>query len=138
MAHKEQHDFLISMQRKHPNYFTQSIVIDFGSLDINGNNRKYFGMPLYVGVDIAPGKNVDVVSKCHEFTIDKVPSRPDVVLSTEMLEHDMYWKLSLKNMLDILQPGGLLIITCATTGRAEHGTARTDKYSSPLTSAVQG
>jgi hypothetical protein len=33
----------------------------------------------------------------------------------------------------VLRPGGVLILTCATTGRHEHGTTRTSPAMSPST-----
>jgi hypothetical protein len=58
----------------------------------------------------------------------------DVVISTECLEHDKYWAITLQNICNnILKKGGLFIMTCATTGRAEHGTTRTSPKDSPFT-----
>ena len=50
-----------------------------------------------------------------------------------MLEHDEYLPLSLAKMFELLKPGGLLIITAAGFGRAEHGTADHHPKDSPLT-----
>jgi cyclopropane fatty-acyl-phospholipid synthase-like methyltransferase len=134
MAHLAQKLFIEKVKKKFPRKFHQQRVVDFGSLDINGSNREFFTDCDYTGVDISQGKNVDVVSKCHEFVTDE---KFDTIITTEMLEHDMYWKESLANMLNLLRVGGLLVITCATTGRREHGTPRSDKgYSSPFTSAI--
>jgi len=110
-------------------------VLDVGSLDINGNNRYLFENCRIVGIDIGPGPNVDVAVPCHLYQ----PEKPfDVVISTECLEHDVHWTESLQAMVHFTRPGGLLIITCATTGRPEHGTPRTDTFSSPHTSANWG
>ena len=134
MSHKEQRMFIGDVRDKFPKYFVGGNVVDFGSLDINGNNKVFFDLCNYTGVDIGEGRNVDVVSKAHEYKPNK---KFDVVISTEMLEHDMYWEKSLQNMLDLLKSGGLLIITCATTGRPEHGTIRSECPSdSPFTSEI--
>ena len=133
MAHTEQKEFIKSVKQKFPTMFVNKTIIDFGSLDINGSNKEWFENCNYTGVDISEGKNVDYVSKCHEY-IDNI--KYDVVISTEMLEHDMYWKESLKNMLSLLKSKGLLILTCATTGRPEHGTRRSDPFTSPFTSKI--
>jgi hypothetical protein len=50
-----------------------------------------------------------------------------------MLEHNKYRKESLQNMYDLLEDRGVLVLTCATTGRAEHGTTRTSVKDSPYT-----
>jgi SAM-dependent methyltransferase len=105
-------------------------VLDVGSGDINGNNRIYFPSTRcrYVGCDVVPGRNVDIVSPCHELAFDDETF--DVIISTECLEHDMHFAKSVEKMMAMLKPGGLLIITCATTGRAEHGTRRTSSNES--------
>ena len=38
-------------------------------------------------------------------------------------------------MIDHCKPGGLVVMTCATTGRPEHGTERSLPQDSPLTLA---
>lgn len=129
MAHTEQRNFIDKVKSKFPQYFINKSVLEFGSLNINGTVRDYFKDCEYIGIDVAVGNCVDIVSKAHEYRWNKV----DVVISCEMLEHDPYWSLSIKNMLDHVKPGGLLIITCATTGRPEHGTFRTSPNDSPFT-----
>jgi len=128
--HKEQKIFCESVKSLFPYYFTDVEVIDAGSMDINGNNRYLFSNYRYTGVDIILGKNVDVVCNIHEFD----PIRePDIIISTEMLEHDKYWKQSISHMYDMVRAGGLLLITCATTGRKEHGTHHHNEMDSPAT-----
>jgi len=114
-----------------PNFFTDTAVVDIGSLDINGNNKYLFSGGSYTGVDVVEGKNVDVVCPGHEFS----PSAQcAVVISTECFEHDMHYEATLKNCVRILKPGGLLMFTCATVGRPEHGTERTTPSDSGTTS----
>src|SRR5262245_19019640 len=122
MAHQEQINFCTSVLNKHPDLFKDKKVLDMGSFDVNGNNRYLFTGGTYTGVDAGPGKNVDVVSLAHEF--DAEDESYDFVVSTEMLEHDMHWVLSLQNMFRVLKKGGMLLITCAGEGREEHGTIR--------------
>jgi hypothetical protein len=124
MAHAEQRQFCEYVKNKFPIYFKNKLVLDCGSLDINGNNRYLFTKCDYIGVDVIAGKNVDVISPVHQLTY--CPEIFDVIISTEMLEHDKYYQLSLKKMIGLLFPGGLLFFTCATEGRQEHGT--TDKH----------
>lgn len=93
--------------------------------------RKYFTDCDYVGIDIGEGAGVDYVSKAHEYVC---PETQDVIISTEMLEHDKFWTDSLRRMYSNLKVGGLLLITCAGPTRAEHGTTRTDGgWASPAT-----
>lgn len=122
MAHKEQQDFFKSVKEKFPDRFKDVSVIDCGSLDINGSLRDFFENPDYLGVDIAHGRGVDLVSRIHELNLNK---KFDVVVSSEMLEHDEYWRESLAKMYDLCKKGGLIVISAAGEGRPEHGTRRT-------------
>ncbi len=44
----------------------------------------------------------------------------------------MYWTRTLQNMVKLLRSGGLLVFTCASTDRPEHGTLRTSPENAPL------
>jgi len=131
MAHPEQEEFILYVKKKFPNFFREKFVVDFGSLDVTGNNRKFFSDDCgYIGVDLNYGKNVDIVCKAHELNLPD--STFDVVISTEMLEHDPFYKKSILNMYRLLKPGGLFIITCATEGRPEHGTINFSPNDAPF------
>lgn len=130
MAHQEQKDFCLKVKQLFPDYFNDKLVLDVGSLDINGSNRFLFEDCSYCGIDIGEGPNVDIVSKAHEFNAQN--ESYDVIISTECFEHDMYYDLSIDNIVRILKSDGLFIFTCATTGRAEHGTSRTSPEDAPL------
>lgn len=127
MAHTEQRQFFESVKKGFPNYFINTRVLDIGSLDINGTIRDLF-FGAYIGVDVAPGKGVDVVSLGHEFQSEPF----DVVLSAETLEHDCFRALTIENMKLLLKPKGLLIITAAGHTRPEHGTPKEDPACAPL------
>lgn len=130
--HKEQVDYIESVKSRHPKYFNCVSVLDVGSQDINGNNRRFFSNSQYLGLDIGEGRNVDVTGYVHEWaeTCDK---EFDVVISGEMLEHDMYWEQSILSMYKLVKSGGLLLITCASIGRPEHGTRASSSVDSPFT-----
>ena len=133
MAHRQQQEFCESVRQHLPQYFFDIVVVDIGSLDINGSNRDHFTNCLYLGVDLQPGRNVDFACKGHE--LDLPDASLDVVISTECFEHDQYYALTLRNIVRMIKPGGLLLFTCATTGRPEHGTRRTTPEDAPLTMA---
>lgn len=136
MAHIQQVEFCTKVKTLLPSKFENVDVLDIGSLDINGNNRYLFTNYAYTGVDLAPGKNVDIVSKGHEFTST---TKYDVVISTECFEHDKMWRETIKNCIDLTKSGGLFIFTCATTGRPEHGTKRSGSdWASPYTTEEWG
>lgn len=130
MAHKEQLDFVNKTKSKYPQYFENVQVLDIGSLDINGNNKTHFNNCEYIGIDLAEGKNVDVVCSGHLYKSDELF---DTIISTEALEHDINYIETVKNALSLLKPNGLYIMTCASTGRPEHGTARTNRGDCPFT-----
>jgi hypothetical protein len=133
MAHLKQQEFCTSVKGLFPEYFKGVDVCDIGSLDINGNNHYLFEDYSYIGVDVGRGKNVNIVSKGHEFKpIDG--KQFDLVISTECFEHDQFWRLTIQNIvLNLVKSGGMFLFSCATTGRPEHGTRRTTPNDSPIT-----
>ena len=130
MSHKEQLDFVGQVKNIYPNYFLNKCVVEIGSLNINGSVRPFFVNCVYVGVDVAAGPGVDVVSIGSEY---KLANSFDVVISCECFEHDPYWKDTFSNMIDLCKPGGLIVFSCASTGRKIHGTPSQDPQASPLT-----
>ena len=131
MSHQQQIDFCLSVKKSMPSFFSGVMVLDIGALDINGNNLYLFDKEsLYLGLDVAEGKNIDIVCPAHQLSLPDASF--DVIVSTECLEHDMYWQKTLANAIRLLKPGGLLLVTCATTGRHEHGTRRTTPQDAPL------
>lgn len=130
MSHKEQREYCKRIKELHPSKFNSVNVLDCGSLDINGNNRYLFDNSNYLGIDVGKGKNVDVVTPIHKF---KSSAKFDFIISTECFEHDKHYKESLLNIVDLLASGGMFLFTCATTGRAEHGTTATSPEDAPFT-----
>ena len=120
MAHSVQIAWCEKIKEEHPSYFKNKRVLDVGSLDVNGNNRYLFDDCEYIGLDVVPGPNVDVVSIAHMY---KPSALFDVVLSTNALEHDLYWRQTLDAMLALLKPLGLLFFSAASLW-FEHGTKR--------------
>lgn len=130
MSHPSQQNFFSWIKERYPKYFTDVKVVDIGSLDINGNNKIHFDHPFYyIGVDLAPGENVDVVCPGHLYNSGFLF---DTVISSECFEHDMYYARTLQNMIKLLRPGGLMVFTCASTGRLEHGTLKTNPEDAPF------
>ena len=128
MAHTAQIKFVEEVKKMFPQFFEHKRVLDVGSLDINGSNRIHFRKCDYTGIDLGNGRGVDVVCRAHEWNADPY----DVVISTECLEHDEWWEKSLPNMIRLLKPGGILIITCASPSRPEHGTLRVHPGDNPF------
>lgn len=131
MAHYEQQEFCRRMRGMFPEYFKEKKILDIGSLDINGNNRFLFTSCEYIGLDVGHGSNVDVVSVGHLY--DAPDESFDTIISTEVFEHDMFYTETIKNVIRMLKPGGAFIFTCASHGRPEHGTRKSDgSFAAPL------
>jgi hypothetical protein len=129
MAHLQQRDFFQKLQSKAPEAFADVTVLEVGSLNINGTVRDFFASRKYVGVDVAPGKHVDVV--CNGEDLDYPDNSFDVAVSAECFEHNPEWVATFQNMWRMSSTH--VIMTCATDGRAEHGTRKSSPGSSPLT-----
>jgi len=64
----------------------------------------------YVGLDIAPGPNVDVVGDAHELSRLLSPNSFDAAMSLSVFEHlAMPWKVVIE-LNRVLKPGGLVFI----------------------------
>lgn len=119
--HAEVMSFLDQVRRHHPDLFNADRVIEFGSYNINGSVRQLFRPDaVYTGVDWRTGPGVDVVSLAHSYSpVEGLPPT-ELCISTEMLEHDPYWKDSVANMVQLLAVGGSVLLTCAAPGRPTH------------------
>lgn len=93
-------------------------VLEVGSCNVNGSVRSLFGEP-YLGVDVADGNGVDAVIE---------PNQPlpfddgtfQTVVSTETLEHALDPVGLLIEMVRVLGPHGLLIVTMRGNGFQYH------------------
>ena len=131
MAHEQQIGFVKLLSRELPHYFNQAKVLEIGSLDITGSVRQCFKSCDYTGIDVAPGKGVDVVCQGQDF--HEADGTFDQVISCEAMEHNPSWRETFANMIRLTRSGGLVVMTCATYGRPEHGTMKTNPEASPLT-----
>jgi len=131
MAHKQQFDFVQKVKLKYPTYFFQKKVLEVGSLNINGTVRDFFSYCDYLGIDVGEGPSVDLV--CEGQTLDHPENTYDTTVSCECFEHNPFWVETFKNMHRMTKSNGLVFMSCATTGRPEHGTTRTSPKDSPLT-----
>lgn len=84
-------------------------VLEVGSYNVNGTVRDLF-TGRYAGVDMRDGPGVDTVARSDALPFPA--SEFDVVVSTEMLEHDQRPWLSVAEMARVLRPGGHLLLTC--------------------------
>ena len=91
-------------------------VLDIGSLDINGCCKDLFDD--YIGLDIQPGKNVDVVANAHSLPYPNATF--DIVLCLEMLEHDSNFFQTIAEVQRVLKPGGFFMLSARGNGYEKH------------------
>lgn len=92
-------------------------TLELGSRNINGSVRPLF-TGHYLGVDMVAGPLVDMVARADDLPI--ADESFDVVVSTEMLEHDPYFWKSLEEMTRVLTDGGWLLLTTRGIGFPFH------------------
>lgn len=135
MAHPEQMKFVeIVVSHLLRKSWCITKVLEIGSHDVNGSVRSFFCESEYLGVDLSPGKGVDIIASGDK--IDLPDYTFDVVISCECFEHNPMWVETFQNMYRMLKAGGVMIVTCASKGRLEHGTTRTSPNASPGTQAL--
>lgn len=122
--HDEATHFLQYVASVSKTHFTRGkLVLDVGSFDFNGSNRPLFDSSCKIhGNDVFPGRNVDLVYKTSELPF--YDPTFDTIVSSNCFQHDPDYKESLRKLIQILRPGGILAFTCATTGKPEHGTKK--------------
>ena len=95
-------------------YCTEGKVLDIGSMDVNGCLKDLFEGYDYTGMDMAEGKNVDVIGTSHDIPFED--NTFDVIVSTSCFEHDdMFW-VSFLEMCRVLKPGGKMYINAPSNG----------------------
>lgn len=134
MSHFAQAAFVSRLKHFLPELFHNRKVLEVGSLDVNGTVRTFFQDCDYLGIDVGPGRGVDLVAAGHLF--DAGDDTFDTVISCEVMEHDPFWAETFANMTRLAAPGGAVIVTCASRGRTIHGTPSASPDSSPHTVAA--
>ncbi|MBI5885212.1 MAG: class I SAM-dependent methyltransferase [Deltaproteobacteria bacterium] len=97
------------------------LILDLGSMDVNGSYRPLFVSDSwqYKGIDLAEGRNVDIVlPNPYDWTGIESTS-VDVVVSGQAFEHIEYFWLTMLEIARVLKPGGLCCII-APSGGFEH------------------
>jgi SAM-dependent methyltransferase len=99
------------------NFYKQDYanVLDVGSFDVNGNYRNHVESRnwKYTGLDLVPGKNVDVVAftpYSYQFEDDTF----DIVMSGSTMEHVKNLQLWVSELTRVLKPNGMLAIITHT------------------------
>jgi SAM-dependent methyltransferase len=98
-------------------------ILELGARDVNGSVRpvvETWQPASYLGVDLEPGKGVDLVLDASELLGRFGPERFDVVIATEILEHVRDWRRIVGIMKRLLKPNGVLLITTRSRGFEYH------------------
>ena len=95
---------------------TLSSVLDVGSQDVNGTYKSLFAGWDYKGLDIYPGKNVDIVI-ANAYHWEAVASNSyDVVISGQAFEHIEFFWLIMNEIARVLKAGGFCCIIAPSSG----------------------
>jgi SAM-dependent methyltransferase len=94
------------------------MIVDLGSHDVNGSYQSLFAEPPwhYQGVDVASGKNVDLVLRNAYDWRELITASADVVICGQTLEHtEFFWETMLE-IARVLKPHGLCCIIVPSSG----------------------
>lgn len=127
--HAAARQFFEAVKKVFPDLFVDKTVLDFGSYNVNGSVRDLFQDCRFTGVDMIAGPDVDVIGDCAVVQLECY----DIGMSSECFEHNPDWKEAFLNLAEHTKHIGAVLISCAATGRPEHGTKRTNPSESPGT-----
>lgn len=113
MHHTSLHNMRVFKERYAPQQ--TGVVIDVGSLDINGTYRDLFPGWDYIGIDIVPGKGVDRVVEPNKWG-DVADDAADVIISGQAFEHMADDHAAIREIARALKPGGHCCIIAPSTG----------------------
>ena len=134
MSHPSQRSVVETIVETNATAISTSRVLEVGSFDVNGAVRSLIAPQQYLGIDLIAGPGVDRVARVEDLVDEGLQF--NLIICCEVLEHDNNWRKTLDSCWRLTAPGGMLLVTCASTGRPEHGTARTTASDSPGTSAI--
>lgn len=98
--------------------------LDVGGRRINTSTRDLMHRASWVGLDICPGPEVDIVADAATWIPDQ---RYQLVQSTELFEHTPDWRRIVATCARATRRYGYFLFTCASTGREPHGADGTIK-----------
>jgi SAM-dependent methyltransferase len=96
--------------------FAEGTVVEIGSQDVNGSLRSVCPAHLkYIGLDMVPGKGVDIVIT-DPYRLPLADASVDIVVASSCFEHSqMFWLLFLE-VLRVLKPAGLFYLNVPSNG----------------------
>jgi len=87
-------------------------VLDVGSLDINGSAKEvYTEFESYTGIDMRPGKGVDIVINGHDLVSKFGENSFDTVVCMNTMEHDDKFWLTQGAINKVLKKGGFYVFS---------------------------
>jgi SAM-dependent methyltransferase len=94
------------------------VILDLGGQDFNGSYRPLFAQApwRYLGVDMAAGKNVDIVLRDPYRWREIKAESADVIVSGQTFEHTEFFWLSLREIARALKVGGLFCLIAPSAG----------------------
>lgn len=98
-------------------------VLEVGAIDVNGSLQPDVlacDPAEFVAIDIADGPGVTRVLNAHELWPTFGDDYFDLVYTTEMFEHVADWRRIAWNMVAVLKPGGLFVMTTRAPGFPVH------------------
>lgn len=98
-------------------------VLEVGAVDVNGSCRPWILQQLpaaYVGTDMQPGPNVDIVCRGEDLPEAVGSESQDLVVCTEVLEHVEGWFHFLESIWITIRTGGILLLTTRSPGFPIH------------------
>ncbi len=108
--HQANRLWLDDLKKDYRQAFVNQLVLDLGSLDINGSARPWFEGCGYTGVDRTEGKGVDIVGNVRDINF---VAGFNTIISFNSFMYDKEWDKSLKSALGWLRTGGLFFVSFA-------------------------
>lgn len=102
-------------------------ALDVGGANWNGSARPHLPNANWTVLDLAPTQFLDdhwseyIIGDATSYRLSHVNDRYDVVLCTELLEHVRNWPAVVHTLSHLVKDDGIVMITCASTGRPVHG-----------------
>ena len=108
-----------------PDEFRGGRVLELGAMYVNGSVRplveKFCCPKEYIGIDIQPGRLVDLVLPAERIVEYFGEESFDVIVSTELFEHVNDWRAVVDNAKRALRREGTIYVTTRSKGFPFHG-----------------
>ena len=91
-------------------------ILEIGAFDVNGSLKDFKHEDCeWIGVDLEPGKGVDIVIE-RASKLPFVDNSFDLVVATSVFEHDPTFWLTFNEMLRVVKPDGFIFICAPSNG----------------------